>query len=76
MSDEVQERRDAVVHGLLPIVRVADQPLRWTIDERLAHHGCPGVGIAVMHDGHIAGIVRPADTDRYEIGRLMLGAAA
>lgn len=53
MSDEVQERRDAVVHGLLPIVRVADQPLRWTIDERLAHHGCPGVGIAVMHDGHI-----------------------
>jgi CubicO group peptidase (beta-lactamase class C family) len=53
MSDEVQERRDAVVHGLLPIVRVADQPLRWTIDERLAHHGCPGVGIAVMHDGRI-----------------------
>ena len=32
--------------------------------------------IVVLHDGHIAGIVRPADTDRYEIGRLMLGAAA
>jgi hypothetical protein len=30
----------------------------------------------VLHDGHIAGIVRPSETDRYEIGRLMLGAAA
>ena len=32
--------------------------------------------IAVLHDGHIVGIVSPADADRYEIGRLMLGAAA
>ena len=32
--------------------------------------------IVVLHDGHIAGIVRPSETDRYEIGRLMLGAAA
>jgi simple sugar transport system ATP-binding protein len=31
--------------------------------------------IAVMHNGHIAGIVRPAETDRYEIGQLMLGGA-
>jgi ABC-type uncharacterized transport system ATPase subunit len=29
--------------------------------------------IAVMHEGHITGIVRPESTDRYEIGRLMLG---
>jgi simple sugar transport system ATP-binding protein len=27
--------------------------------------------LAVMHDGRIAGVVTP-DTDRYEIGRLML----
>ncbi len=31
--------------------------------------------IAVLHDGHLAGYVQP-DTDRQEIGRLMLGAPA
>jgi general nucleoside transport system ATP-binding protein len=29
--------------------------------------------IVVLREGRIAGIVRPAETDRYEIGRLMLG---
>ena len=47
------ERREAVLRGLLPIMRIADQPLRWTLAERMAHHGCPGVGIAVMRDGRI-----------------------
>ncbi len=51
--DEVDRRRDAVVHGLLPIMRIADQPLRWTLDERRTHHACPGVGIAVMRDGRL-----------------------
>ena len=32
--------------------------------------------IVVLHDGHVVGIVSAADADRYEIGRLMLGAAA
>jgi simple sugar transport system ATP-binding protein len=32
--------------------------------------------IVVLHGGQIAGIVRPADTDRYAIGALMLGGAA
>ncbi|OLB78129.1 MAG: ABC transporter [Actinobacteria bacterium 13_2_20CM_2_71_6] len=32
--------------------------------------------IAVMHNGRIAGTVRPAETDRYAIGQLMLGGAA
>ena len=31
--------------------------------------------IAVLHDGELTGIVEPASTDRYEIGRLMLGGA-
>jgi simple sugar transport system ATP-binding protein len=31
--------------------------------------------IVVLHDGRIAGIVSPAEADRYEIGRLMLGAS-
>ncbi|MGE0879416.1 MAG: ABC transporter ATP-binding protein [Acidimicrobiia bacterium] len=32
--------------------------------------------IAVLHAGHLVGIVEPSTTDRYEIGRLMLGTAA
>lgn len=52
-SEGVEQRRQAVVDGLLPIMRIADRPLRWTVDERLAHHRCPGVAIAVMHDGAI-----------------------
>ena len=32
--------------------------------------------IAVLHDGHLAGVVRPGETDRYAIGRLMLGGRA
>ncbi len=31
--------------------------------------------IAVLHAGELAGIVRPGEVDRYEIGRLMLGGA-
>lgn len=46
-----EERRRAVVNGLVPPVRIADQPLHWTIEERLAHHRCPGAGMAVMHGG-------------------------
>jgi len=32
--------------------------------------------IAVLHAGRVAGVVVPAETDRYEIGRLMLEGAA
>ena len=32
--------------------------------------------ILVLHDGHLAGIVDPATTDRQAIGRLMLQGAA
>ena len=46
-------RREAVANGLLPIMRIADRPLRWTMDERLADYGCPGVSVAVMKDGRI-----------------------
>lgn len=51
--DATAERRDAVVHGLLPIMRIADQPLTYDLDDRLAHYGCPGVGIAVMREGRL-----------------------
>jgi len=32
--------------------------------------------IVVLHDGEVAGIVRPADTTRHAVGSLMLGSAA
>jgi general nucleoside transport system ATP-binding protein len=32
--------------------------------------------IAVMHDGHVVGVVDPAGTDRAEIGRMMTGGVA
>ena len=32
--------------------------------------------IVVLHDGEVAGVVIPSQVDRYQIGRLMLGAAA
>ena len=47
------ERRDAVARGLTPIVRTADNDVRWTIEERLAHYGCPATSIAVIRDGEI-----------------------
>ena len=47
------DRQQAVTHGLVPIVRIAEQPLHWTIDERLAHHRCPGTSVAVMRGGRI-----------------------
>ncbi len=52
MTDSL-ERRAAVAGGLVPPVRIAEQPLHWTIDERLAHHGCPGTSVAVMRGGRI-----------------------
>ena len=32
--------------------------------------------IVVLHEGRLVGVVDAADADRYEIGRLMIGAAA
>ncbi len=32
--------------------------------------------IAVLHNGHLAGVVTPGEVDRYAIGQLMLGGAA
>ena len=45
---------DALEKGLLPIVRIAGEDTRGRMDERLAHYGCPGVGVAVLEDGLLA----------------------
>lgn len=53
MQGSARSRRDAVASHLQPIVRIADDPNRWSIDERLSRYGCPGVAIAVLSDGAI-----------------------
>ncbi|CAB4864297.1 unannotated protein [freshwater metagenome] len=52
-SNTATDRQHAVAIGLLPIMRIVGQPLRWTVDERLAHYVCPGVAIAAMRSGRI-----------------------
>lgn len=47
------DRQRAVAAGLTPIMRIADQPLHWPVEERLAHYGCPGVSVAMLRDGEI-----------------------
>lgn len=47
-------RIEQVLNHLGPIVRAEGRPARWTMAERSAHHGCPGVSIAVMERGKLA----------------------
>jgi CubicO group peptidase (beta-lactamase class C family) len=51
--DTAEDRKQAVVRSLTPSVRVADRPTHWTVAERMAHHACPGVGVAALRDGRI-----------------------
>ncbi|MDI1451730.1 serine hydrolase domain-containing protein [Polyangium sp. 6x1] len=44
-----------VLRGLRPFVEIAGRPpVRWTLEERMAHHHVPGVSIAVIEGGRIA----------------------
>jgi CubicO group peptidase (beta-lactamase class C family) len=57
----------AFEHALRPIVlRAGEVAPAWSLAERMAHHGVPGVAIAILHEGeivHAAGYgVRAADT--------------
>ena len=46
-------RHDAVSRGLMPIVRIADNPSRWTMTDRMERYGCPAVAVATFRDGAI-----------------------
>jgi CubicO group peptidase (beta-lactamase class C family) len=52
-DDTSSARHEAVSHGLMPIVRIADDPTRWTMAERMERYGCPAVAVATFHDGTI-----------------------
>ncbi|HVN42983.1 MAG TPA: serine hydrolase domain-containing protein [Steroidobacteraceae bacterium] len=45
---------EAVARNLLPIVRIQGEDARWTMAERLAHYGVPGVSVAVIEGGELA----------------------
>lgn len=59
--------------GLLPIVRIEGEDVRYRMEDRLAAYGCPAVGVAVMDGGVLAwsegfghlhkGGDQPADAD-------------
>src|SRR5689334_7153021 len=44
----------ALAANLLPIIRLAGEDVRYTMQERLDHYGCPGVSVAVIEDGRLA----------------------
>jgi CubicO group peptidase (beta-lactamase class C family) len=49
----VEERiRNVETHLTTPVYIQGDSA--WTIEERMAHYGVPGVSIAVIHDGKVA----------------------
>ncbi|HEY0300768.1 MAG TPA: serine hydrolase domain-containing protein, partial [Rhizomicrobium sp.] len=50
----VQTPAERLAANLLPIARIAGEDVRWTMDERRAHYGCPAVGVAVIADGELA----------------------
>ncbi len=43
-----------LAENLLPVVRVAGEDVRYTMHERLAAYGCPGVSVAVIEDGKLS----------------------
>ncbi|MEM8986729.1 MAG: serine hydrolase domain-containing protein [Pseudomonadota bacterium] len=52
--EDVDALIESVAAGLRPLVRPADAPpVRWTMEERMAEHGVPGVSVAVIEDGRI-----------------------
>jgi CubicO group peptidase (beta-lactamase class C family) len=47
------ERIARIESGLAPRVHVEGQPIKWSLQERMAHHRVPGVSIAVINDGKL-----------------------
>lgn len=40
--------------NLLPIIRIEGEDVRYGMNERLAHYGCPGVSVAVIENGELS----------------------
>ncbi len=54
MDKDIDALVEEIETGLRPLVRTAgDDPVRWTLQERMAVHGVPGVSIAIIKDGEV-----------------------
>ena len=47
-------RIEAVRTGLTPPTQVEGEDIRWSMEERLAHHRCPAASVAVIENGELA----------------------
>ncbi len=77
---ESQSPAERVAHNLLPVARIAGENLRWTMDERLAHYQCPGVGVAVIENGELAwsagyGVIEDGKPARVDANTMFSGAS-
>ncbi len=54
-ATSIKEKAGRIERGLRPAIRKGgEKPIRWTIEERMAHYGVPGVSIALIESGRIA----------------------
>ncbi len=51
VATELESRIRVVETSLRPRGDGADQSIRWTIEERMAHYGVAGVSVALIEDG-------------------------
>jgi len=49
-----QSPAEFIASNLLPITRIAGEDVRYRMQDRLKHYGCPGVGVAVIEEGELA----------------------
>src|SRR5579864_53398 len=47
-------KADYLAKNLLPITRIVGENTHYSMDERLEHYACPGVGVAVIENGELA----------------------
>lgn len=60
---------DPIATGLRPAVHMTgSEEVRWTIQDRMAHYGVPGVSVAIIRDGQVVacrnyGVLQAGSTD-------------
>jgi len=69
-----------IADNLLPIVRIAGEDVRYRIQDRLDHYGCPGVGVAVIEGGQLAwadgyGVTEAGTSKRVDENTMFSGAS-
>lgn len=50
---DINGKIKAIETGLLPVVRIEGEDVRWPMAERMDHYKCPAVSVAVIEDGAV-----------------------